>query len=434
MTPPPKRGRALAICLSVVALLTGGCRDDGTSAGGSDEAIELQVMLFGGPEEVKGYNAMAAAFEDVRPGVEVEITPVATQDELMAKLTTSFAGGAPPDVFLTNFRKFGQFASQGVLQPVQPYLDRSRVLDEDDFVAAPLDAFRFDGENLTCQPQNVSSLVVYYNEDLFEDRGVPLPVEGWTWDEFLETAQQLTGEGIYGVGTTPDLIRIAPFVWSNGGELVDDPEAPTTLTIQEGRAREALDWFLDLQLVHGVAPPDVEEQSEDAAARFVRGRLGMYLDSRQIVPTLRTIEDFAWDVAPLPVAPGGTPVTMLHSDAYCIAAGTGNEDVAWTFIEFAMSREGQEIVMETGRTVPSRKDILASDAFVDPALPPGNSDVYASNAEIARATPSTASWSQVEKRADELLAQLFYGRVDREDGIRRLIAETRPLFGNPAEG
>lgn len=430
-----KVSRTLVTVL-LLAVLAGACGgsstppatspSDGTATtGGAD----LQLLLFGGPEEVAGYEAMTAEFEDANPGFTVTVTPVANQDDLLAKLATSFSAGNPPDVFLINFRKYGQFAEQGVLRPVQPYLDASEVLSEDDFVEPPLDAFRFDGQTLTCQPQNVSSLAVYYNVDLFEEREIPLPEDGWTWDDFLAAAKALTGDGTYGVGTEPSLIRVAPFVWSNGGDVTDDPIAPTTLTLDDGPAREALDFFLDLSLVHGVVPPDVEEQSEDAESRFMRGGLGMYLNSRKSVPTLRTIDGFTWDVAPLPVAPGGEPVTILHSDAYCISEGTGNEDAAWKLIEFAMSARGQQILAESGRTVPSRIDVLDSPAFLEPDQPPQSSIVFADNARIARATPHTATWLQVENAADDILEAMFYGRIDRAEGMRRLVEDTAPLFG-----
>lgn len=432
-TPLPRRLLALLAALAVAATACGGSStpDGGTGPDGGGATTSLQLLLFGGPEEVKGYNAMAAAFTEEHDDIDVTVTPVPTQDELLAKLSTSFAGDQPPDVFLINFRKFGQFAAGGFIEPVQPFLDDSEVLEEQDFVDPPLEAFRFDGENLTCQPQNVSNLVVYYNEDLFERRGVQLPPgpgEDWTWQEFVDTAAALTDGDSYGLGTEPSIIRVAPFVWSNGGEVTDDPGQPTGLTLREGPAREALDFFLDLSLEHGLVPPDVEEQSEDAESRFLRGGLGMYLNSRKVVPTLRTIEDFTWDVAPLPVAPGGSEVTMLHSDAYCISAGTGNEQQAWELIEFAMSRRGQEILAESGRTVPSRVDVLESEAFLRPDLPPASSQVYANNARIARATPNTATWLRVESTADDILEATFYGRIPRSEGIRRLHEETAPLF------
>ena len=425
MRRPRFRLTTVVVAVALTAAACGGTSD--TDSG--DGQVSLQFVLFGDAAETAGYERMLEAFESQHADIDVTLSPVASQDELLAKLTTSFAGGQPPDVFLINFRKYGQFASQGALEEVGPYLADSDVLDPDDFFEVVFDPFRFDGETLTCMPQNVSSLVVYYNQDLFEASGVAPPIEGWTWDEFLATAQAITDGEVYGLGTDPSLIRIAPFVWSNGGEVVDDLEAPTTLSLDEGTAREALDWFLDLSLVHGVVPPDVEEQSESSESRFLNGRLGMYLNSRRVTPTLREIDGFTWDVAPLPVAPGGQPFTMLHSDAYCMAGPGEHHAESWRLIEFAMSEAGQRILAESGRTVPSRRDVASSDVFVESEAPPPSAHVFVDNAEILRATPHTATWTRVEKAADDVLEQIYYGRIDREEGVVRLIDETRPLFG-----
>jgi multiple sugar transport system substrate-binding protein len=413
----------------LVAALAAACGSAPPAAEDDTQAVEF--VLFGDPVETAGYEELVSAFEADNPDVDVTLAPVATQDDLAARLTTGFAGGQPPDVFLINYRRYGQYADQGVLEPVQSHLDTSDVISEDEFAETSMEAFRFDGQTLTCLPQNVSSLVVYYNVDLFETAGVKLPVAGWTWDDFLSAAQQLTEGDTYGLGTDANLIRVAPFVWSNGGEIVDDPASPTTLTLDQGPAREALEFFLDLQTRHGVVPPDAEEQSMGSEDRFIAGTLGMYLNSRRVVPGLREIEGFTWDVAPLPVAPGGQPATILHGDAYCMSAD-GNVDAAWRFIEFANSVEGQTIVAESGRTVPSRSDVAQSEAFLSPDQPPASSQVFTDVIPTIRAVPVTASWSQVEGEADNVIEALYYGRIDRETGIRQLIDTTKPLFaGGP---
>lgn len=406
----------------VLALVVAGC------GGADDGRTELTLLLFGGPEEVAGYERMAAAFEADNPDLALTISPVPGQDDLLARLATSFAGGAPPDLFLINFRKYGQFVEQGAIREVQPYLDASDVLSEDDFVEPPLEAFRYDGTNLSCQPQNVSNLVAYVNLDMFEAAGLEVPRDGWSWDDLVAAATTLTRDGAHGLGTEASLIRLAPFVWSNGGEVVDDPVAPTRLTLDRGAAREAYDFFMDLSLVHGVVPDDAEQQSQDLESRFLQGTLGIYLDSRRVTPTLRTIDGFDWDVVPLPVAPGGRPATMLHSDAYCISEGTGNEDAAWRVVEFAMGMQGQRILAASGRTVPSRIDVLESPTFLDPDEPPASSRVFVDNARIARATPSTASWVRVERAVDDLLQDAFLGRVDRDEALAQAMAAARRLF------
>jgi multiple sugar transport system substrate-binding protein len=48
-----------------------------------------------------------------------------------------------------------------------------------------------------------------------------------------------------------------------------------------------------------------------------------------------------------------------------------------------------------------------------------------------RSVPHTATWSRVEKEGDNLLAALFYGRVGRDEGLRQLIEQTKPLFEKP---
>ncbi|MCA1481990.1 extracellular solute-binding protein, partial [Bradyrhizobium sp. NBAIM08] len=127
----------------------------------------------------------------------------------------------PPDLFLINYRFVGPFLASGALEPLQERLDDSEVLAEDAMYDLAVDAFRDRDGEVVCLPQNVSSLVVYFNRDLFEAAGVPVPAAGWTWDDMTAAAAALRDGERYGLGLEPSIIRLAPFVWSNGGELVD---------------------------------------------------------------------------------------------------------------------------------------------------------------------------------------------------------------------
>ena len=61
-----------------------------------------------------------------------------------------------------------------------------------------------------------------------------------------------------------------------------------------------------------------------------------------------------------------------------------------------------------------------SPAFLRPDVPPANAQVFLDNAEIVRATPSTATWNEVEKQADDILEELYYGRITLERALERL--------------
>ncbi len=338
----PLRWSALLMACTATLLA---CTSDGGDGAGSG-AEEITVMVAGDPEELEAYRQVARGFEGSQSDVTVNLVEIAERDELIARLSTSIAGGDPPDLFLMNYRYYGQFESKGALEPLDPYLEGSEAFSADDFYPEAMEAFQDDGEQ-TCMPQNVASLVVYYNEDMFEAAGVRIPRPGWTWVEMVQAATKLTedtdGDGTidrYGLGVDPEIIRVAPFIWSNGAELVDDEANPTRFTIENFRAIQAIQAFLDLRSKAGVTPTDEEAESEDFESRFLNGSLGMIMESRKVVPGFRTIEDFDWNVAPLPVH--RVPATILHSDAYCMPAGADHKDAAWRFLEFALGDPGAD--------------------------------------------------------------------------------------------
>ena len=129
------------------------------------------------------------------------------------------------------------------------------------------------------------------------------------------------------------IIRLAPFVWSNGGEVVDDTDNPTRFTLDTPEAEEVYQLF-GLSTIFGVVPNDQEVEAEDDESRFVNGRLAMFLDSRRAVPMFREAAKFDWDIVSLPFY--DEPATILHSDAYCMTKDSKAKDAAWRFVEYAV--------------------------------------------------------------------------------------------------
>jgi multiple sugar transport system substrate-binding protein len=413
------------------------------SCGGSEErsavraAGEITFLVFGEPEELRAYRNVIDAYEAKVPDVTVRLIEASDRADLIARLATSFAGGKPPDLFLLNYRFYGQFAARGVLEPIEGRVASSDVFEEGDFYREALDAFRFGG-TLTCLPQNISSLVVYYNRDLFREAGVAEPETGWAWSDMVEKARALTvdedGDGKaeqYGLGVEASLIRLAPFVWSNGGELLDDDERPTRFALDTPAALGALREFFALRRVHGVIPSHEEVEAEDDESRFLNGRSAMVLSSRRATPSFRTIESFDWDIAALPSF--AQPAGILHSDAYCLTKASENKGAAWSFMEFALGPEGQRLTAAAGRTVPSLRQVAESDAFLDPDAKPANSRVFLDTIPVIRQVPSISTWPEIEDAASVILVGAMYGDEPVEDVPAKLRAATDGIFAR-AEG
>ena len=393
---------------------------------------DVTVLVAGDPFELAAYRDVVEA-----SGLPVRLIEVTDRDQLIARLSTSIAAGDPPDLFLLNYRYQARFLATGAVAPMQQFLDRSAVLAEGDFFPQVLEAFR-EGGALTCLPQNAASLVVYYNEEIFAAAGVPIPTGDWTWDEMVGRAQLLTqdrdGDGlvdVHGLGVEPEVIRIAPLVWSAGSELVDREDAPTSFALANEEAVRAVQAFLDLRARFGVVPTDEEAASQDLESRFLSGHLAMLIESRKVVPALRTIDAFGWDVAPLP--PIGEPANVLHSDAYCLASASDRKQAAFRFVEFALGPEGQRILAEAGRIVPVRPDVAASEAFLGGE--PASSEVFLDQLAWTRPLPRVAAWPEIEDAANALIEEAFYdptGGSEAAELVLALMSQTQALFARGA--
>ena len=419
--------RVMVLALFTAACFGTGGQPDQVSGGGS-----ISLMVWAEPEELPAYREVVSSFERTAPGIDVQLTPFGEREDLLTRLSTSFAGGTPPDLFLLNYRFIGQYAARGVLEPIQQRLESSDAFSAEDFYPQALEAFTFDGV-LTCLPQNVSSLVVYYNVDLLREIGLERPPEDWTYFDMVGLARNLTidkdGDGApeqYGLGVEASIIRMAPFIWSNGGTFVDDEAAPTRLTLEEPAAVEVMQSFFDLREEYRVIPTEHEIEAQSDEDRFLNGTTAMVLASRRETPSFRTITDFEWDVAPLPIYQ--EPAGILHSDAYCMTAGSANKEAAWRFMEFALGPEGQRITAEAGRTVPSLIEVVNSDVFLDPGQPPASSQVFLDTIPHIRRLPNISTWPEIEDRTDELLEIGMYHRVPALDIAQRVIRETTEMF------
>jgi multiple sugar transport system substrate-binding protein len=387
-----------------LALVAAGCG----SGDGAGKAGPVTLQVFADPDEIKAYERLIAAFEEREPGIDVRLVPVDGQDDHQAKLAAGFAAGSPPDLFLINYRRFGQFAARGVLEPL------GERVDLDGLYPVAVDAFRFDGR-VQCAPQNVSSPVVYYNTDLFRRAGIAPPQAGWTWDDLTAAAQRLDDGAVTGIGFEPSLNRFAPFVWQAGGEVVDDPERPARVSLLEAPDRRALAFLTGLQHRHHVTLTMAEAEAQDPEERFAAGTLAMLIESRRATTGLRNAKDLRWDVAPLPVDPrAGRPAVMLHSDAYCMSRASTRKDDAARFVSFALGEEGAAILARTGRTVPSRRSVAESEAFLDGARPPRSAQVWLDQIPSIRRFPTLAAWNEIETKADVVVEEWFYGKEPPE--------------------
>lgn len=408
----------LPILLAGALALTG-CGSNSDPVDPAEEPLMLTVQAAGGEGELRAVQSLLDAFSASKPGLEISFTGVPSQGDHIAKLAASFAGGAPPDVFLLNYRRLGSFVDRGVVLPPS-----TKGLDE--LYPQPVEAFTYEGAP-ACLPTNASSTVAYLNTALFAEAGVALPTSTWTWDDLTAAAKAFDAKGIAAVGFEVGLRNSAPFVWTAGGEVVDDTAAPTSTTLDTPQAKEALAYLASLQ-----------EYGVDATARaatepvdlFEQGKLAVFFDSRRSVPAFRKAEGLAFDVVPLPRKDAATPsTTLLASDAYCVAKASKSPTLAAELARFAVFGQGATILAESGRTVPVQKALAQSPAFLAPDTSPKGAQVFLDAIPTTKRLPNVAGQDEVEEAADDLLTQYFAGKASLEETVAKVDEDTAAIYG-----
>jgi multiple sugar transport system substrate-binding protein len=207
-------------------------------------------------------------------------------------------------------------------------------------------------------------VVMYYNRDLFDAQGVPYPQAGWTWQDFLDTAHQLTtiaGEGEnqtghWGFISSPWEGDVFLFALQHGGRLLDDPLRPTR-PVFDPLVAEAVQWFADLALVHGVMPNSQTAPPDPLSAQggFAMRQAAMVIGgvSQRDGADTPLSWDFGWGVVPLPR--DAAPVSGMGARGYFIAAQSAQPQEAWALVRFLSASEPD--------LIPARREMAESESF-----------------------------------------------------------------------
>lgn len=337
-------------------LFANGKQDEATAGG------TVTFMMWGGAGEKETVEGYLAPFLKQNPDITVEII---TPGDYGDVLQTMVAGGTPPDVCYLGFPEFVQYHKEGQLTNLQKYADASTIFDADDFHPDHLASFSDTATgDIYSVPKDISTYVVYYNEDMFKAAGLPTPLElynkgEWTMGKFLEVAKVLTTDDVHGLlfnyGRWKTFIPYFAPDW-----IV----SKTKLDINTPEFIRAVNYINDLNVKHGVNPTPDQLRDISPADRFSQGKGAMYIIGRWM--TMRYLKadlPFGWNVVPMPEM-NGKAHTWVDMVGYAVPRDSKNPDAAWRVIEYLTGVEGQIPVAESGHAIPIRLSVANSGAFL----------------------------------------------------------------------
>lgn len=378
------RSRSLTASAALVAaagLILSGCS---ASSGSSSDEKKLTFMFRGGPDEKTAYDAAVARFEEAN-GVDVEMI-VTTADEYNTKLKAAIAGKQIPDVFYVAPGDVQSYVGNGIIKDITADVEGSESIDLDNIWEYGIDSYRFDGElvgqgPIYALPKDIGPFSFGYNKTMFEEAGIPLPDpdKPYTFEEFVTVAKQLTkdtdGDGSldqWGTGLNVSW-NMQAFAWSNGADFLNEDR--TKVTVDTPEFAEALQWFADLQNVHGVTPSAGESQTLDTYQRWMQGQIGLFPIAPWDLSTYEKL-DFDYDVIPYPAGSTGKPATWIGTLGIAVAESSDFPEEAVKLAQYLSTDvEAQQTLVDAGVQIPNLKD-MAEKWVAESTTKPANKQEF----------------------------------------------------------
>jgi ABC-type glycerol-3-phosphate transport system substrate-binding protein len=367
------------------------------------------------------YKGMVEMFNTQFPHITVELRPY--QRDQQGDIT-----GDSADVLQTWDGTLRNLFNEGELVHLDSFIETDTSLDLDDLYPGALALFSYGGRTWGI-PAGMDVNVVYYSLELFNQYSVPYPENGWTRDDFLETALILRDPDakIYGYVETdntnsPRYSDVFYYIRQHGGQYVDNLAEPTRVTFDDPLLVEALAWYVKLHHEYAVAPTprdviiDLQGTWPGHLAIYdgiYHGKVGMwilpfserggsYWPSEWYIPwsMVTTPQDTRWETYP-------------SGEGFAISKNAQDIDAGWQWMVFLSKAMPY-------RLVPARKSLLESieyetmvgDGFAEVAR------LSMDKAVLTRAAPG--AYDAFEAAFDifnESLGQIINGELTVEEAM-----------------
>jgi multiple sugar transport system substrate-binding protein len=331
--------------------------------------VDIRVDDWSSADRVEYMNQVVAAFQEANPCITITLEPNAQNDQATKRLTWLSAGTSPDLMaYPPEWAALYMEASDG-----KAYIDLTDYVNGDDGITVGTDVYEgiydqgfYDG-HLVALPKDYSTSSVYINTAMFDAAGIEYPKEGWTWDDLLDMAQQLTLDANGNNATSPDFDPDNVVQW--GTDVIDGGwwrgfqsylQEWGTLTISEDgtktegllnseEAVNALSWYRDLIFKHHVAP---SLTTIGSVTTGMTGRVQMFIDGKIAIgitfhgpwwqDVLNSTPNLKWQVVPVPAGPGGHHSVLMWL-GWGISGQSQHPDEAWKVLKWLTTEPGQRV-------------------------------------------------------------------------------------------
>lgn len=415
-------GKIAAAVVAVAITLTG-CGASPQAA--SDGPVTLRFSWWGSDTRHKMTQKLIDAFEAKNPNIKIE-GEYGDWSGYWDKLATQVASQDAPDIIQMDAQYLGEYAERGALLELKD-------VDLSKFDQAAADAGKTEGGQYAVTA-GMNALVVLANPSLVSASGVSLPDDSsWTWDEYLDTAADITSKsktGIYGSGAFTGDASFNLWMRQHGKSLFTKDGG---LGFDEGDATKYFEMQAEMRDAKAVPPASV--MTEDASApldqqglatnRFAMG----WVWSNQLTAVSKASGQAMEIHRPPSVEGDASEAEQFYKASQFWSASSRSKHPAETqkFIDFlANSVEAGEIGL-ADRGIPGNSEVRAA---VAPKLTPTDAltakfiDDIADEVGDAPAIPPAGS-SAVSEILTRFATEVHFSRISPQEAAKKSIDEIK---------
>ncbi|MFO7321757.1 MAG: sugar ABC transporter substrate-binding protein [Chloroflexota bacterium] len=320
------------------------------------------TITLGSWDDENGNRRHLAAIEDFQaeyPNIHVEIQPNPGGD-WHSRILTLIAAGELPDIYMVDSSYIPLYVESGGLVNLRPFIEGENGFDPEElFYPSVYENGFYKGDPYVLN-KDYSTVAVYANRSLFEAAGIELPQEGWTYDDLLDIAMQLTVDANGNNATSPDFDpeNIVQYgmdhrgdwwrgfqttIYSFGSHTISEDGTTLDGYLNSPETIAALEWMQDAVHKYHVAPTNnfILAQPGGVMPLFLEGQIAMVFGMGPwFLSMLEETPGFEYAILPMPHGPGG------HHGAVCWA-GFGMsptseaKDEAWLLLKALATEIGQ---------------------------------------------------------------------------------------------
>jgi len=419
-----KRLVAGAALATGAVLVLSGCAGESADPAATfnpDEKVTLNLAFWGNDVRADLYNQAIDAFNEEYPNIKVNSTFLGFP-EFWEKRQTEAAGGGLPDVMQFDYSYLRQYAQNGLLLDLDPYI--GGIIDKKPLADNILKIGVVEDTTYAI-PTSTNAWGLFTNPKLLETAGVE-DFAGGSWDDYTDWMKTVTdaadGEFYGGTDFTGRIQNFELQLRSEGKNLFNDDG---TAGFDEKRLAEF--WNDGAAARDGVVIPQQQLEEITPLSGF---------------DSAKTASELTWDnfgagylgnlgegytelglVAPPVTKDGAKDLYLKPSMLHAISAKTKHPEAAATLVDFLINSPESGKIFGTNRGLPASTTALEA-ADLDP-LSTQIRDYEASISDRLGDAPPVpiVGYGSLEEKFRVLGTELNFGTTTVDDAVKQFFNE-----------